>query len=58
MSDMSNAKQKQCFLYQTHLLTASTFLGGGECIKQHPKQILTNQVEKKLGLQHKYPKTR
>ena len=31
--------------------------GGGECIKQHSKQILPNQVEKKLELQHKYPKT-
>lgn len=56
MSDMSSKAETMFSLSDTPV--DSQFLsGGGECIKQHPKQILTNQVEKKLELQHKYPKT-
>lgn len=55
MSDMPEAEQKQCFLYQTQLLPVIHCLDS-ERLKQHPKQILPNMVEKKLETQHEHPK--
>lgn len=59
MADMPEAEQKQCFLYQTHLWPVIHSLPGiGVCIKQHPKQILPNVVDKKLETQREHPKMR